>query len=86
MSSRKWNGEQLLRIKEVARHPAIPITRSRFTWAKWFRVGIRINGKTHELPKIKIAGVIHSSVEAIVAFFGAIEEGDLPQERRRRGR
>jgi hypothetical protein len=77
---REWGNESLLTLDELSRKP-LPIKRSYDTWLKWVQNGVAINGAVHHVPHIEIAGVVHTSVEAVIEFLNSIDTGSLRERR-----
>jgi hypothetical protein len=80
---RSFRGEKLLNVSELAKSPSAPVTRCRETWRRWLAKGIEINGRRVPIPHIRLQGVYHTSIEAIMEVIGDYRESELPAERRR---
>lgn len=79
-AQRAWGTEVLLPISHLVKK-RLPVDRGLDTWKRWFYRGVTINGQRHELPQIEVAGVVHSSVEAIADFFNHVGAEELPDRR-----
>lgn len=73
----------LVQLGRLARQVGLPIIRSRQTWQRWAKHGVRIGMRKYKLPTVKIDGVEHTTVADIKAFFD--EHCELPKVSNRGG-
>lgn len=68
--SRSWDGEELLTLSELAKRQDLPIRRAAWSWRRWAKRGVPIEGTKRrlKLPTILVANIRHSSVEAVRDF------------------
>lgn len=81
---RSFKGEKLLNATDLSKHTDAPVERSRETWRLWLSEGVEINGRITRIPHVRLQGVLHTSLEAVMEVIGDYRESELPQKRRAR--
>jgi hypothetical protein len=73
-SPRSWGSEKILSFSELAKQPDLPIKRTHWALRRWAVDGVAVKGcrQRIKLAFFEIAGVRHSSVQAVREFIAAL--------------